>query len=253
MKLGNVVITGASGGLAEQIISQIDAENLILISRNIDRLLDKYTARKDIHLFECDITKDKDLGLVCHNISKQFGTIDLLINNAGYGEFKNFMAFSYDEVVKMFEVNTLSLMNITRRFLPDMKKQRSGQIINIASMAGKMSTINSSIYAASKAAVISFSDALRLELKEDNIIVTTVNPGPIKTSFFDRADPSGEYQKKVSFVLLDPEKVAGKIVKNIGKNKREINMPFIMNIASKFYQLFPKIGDFLTAGPFNLK
>ena len=252
-KLKNVVITGANGDLATSIINLLEADNIILISRNIDNLLEKYANRENIYLYQCDIAKDKEVGLVCQDISRRFGAIDLLINNAGYGQFKNFMAFSYDEIKDMFTVNTLALMNITRRFLAGMKENNQGHIINISSMASKMATAQSSIYAASKFAVLGFSNALRLELAGNNIIVTTVNPGPIKTKFFDIADPSGEYLDKVSNLALDPDKLALKIVKNIGRKKREINAPRLMEFAARLYTIFPRTGDFLALKMFNYK
>ncbi|WEV60267.1 SDR family oxidoreductase [Streptococcaceae bacterium ESL0729] len=253
MKVATVVITGASGGLASALVDQIKASNIILLSRNIKPLLESYQGRSDIHLYECDITDDKEVSLVSSQISRDFGPVDLLINNAGYGDFKDFMSYSPAEIRAMFEVNVLALMNVTSKFLPGMKQQKSGQIINIASMAGKMATANSTIYSATKFAVIGFSNALRLELKDSNIIVTTVNPGPINTKFFERANEGGDYLKKVGFIVLDPNKVAQKIVKNIGKNKREINLPKIMALGAYAYNLFPRFGDFLAGGLFNLK
>lgn len=253
MKLKNVLITGASGGLANHLVDKIKAENIILLSRNIEPLVEKYKDNSAIHLYECDITDNEQVKTICQNISKRFGALDLLINNAGFGEFKNFINFSYEEIVSMFDVNVLGLMNITKQFLPGMIEQKSGQIINIASMAGKMATAQSSIYSATKFAVVGFSDALRLELKDSNVIVTTVNPGPIKTDFFAKADPSGEYLKKVDFIVLSPDKVAQKIVNVIGKKKREVNLPLAMTFAAKSYQLFPRIGDMLAGGLFNLK
>ncbi|OFI46659.1 short-chain dehydrogenase [Floricoccus penangensis] len=253
MKLKNVLITGASGGLASQLVDKIEAENIILLSRNIEPLVEKYEGNSAIHLYECDITDNEQVKIICQNISKRFGALNLLINNAGFGEFKNFINFSYEEIVAMFDVNVLGLMNITKQFLPGMIEQKSGQIINIASMAGKMATAQSSIYSATKYAVVGFSDALRLELKDSNIFVTTVNPGPIKTDFFAKADPSGEYLKKVDFIVLSPDKVAQKIVNVIGKKKREVNLPLAMTFAAKSYQLFPRIGDMLAGGLFNLK
>ncbi len=78
-----------------------------------------------------------------------------------------------------------------------MAERRQGHIINIASMAGKMATAKSTIYSATKFAVLGFSNALRLELKPLGVAVTTVNPGPVATDFFDKADPSGSYLEKV--------------------------------------------------------
>ena len=128
-----------------------------------------------------------------------------------------------------------------------MKESRKGHIINIVSMAGLIATSKSSLYSATKFAAIGFSNALRLELIPYGVYVTTVNPGPIRTGFFDQADPDGSYLKSVDRFLLEPDAVARKIVKIIGKNKRELNLPVLLNLAHKFYTLFPKLADKLGA------
>ena len=115
-------------------------------------------------------------------------------------------------------------------------------------MAGKIATPKSSVYSATKAAVLGYSDALRLELKPLGISVMTVNPGPIRTKFFDKADKSGNYLEKINGIVLNPELVAEKIVHSIGTAKRELNLPFFFNIANVGYTLFPRLGDFLAAG-----
>ena len=130
---------------------------------------------------------------------------------------------------------------------------QSGHIINIASMAGKMATPKSTIYSATKFAVIGFSNALRLELKPFGIHVTTVNPGPIETNFFNIADPNGSYLDKIGAMVLQADDLAKEIVNTFGKNKREINRPRLMNTAAFFYQVFPTIGDYLAGGIFNKK
>ena len=108
----------------------------------------------------------------------------------------------------MFEVNILGMMVLTQKFAIDMAERRQGHIINIASMAGKMATAKSTVYSATKFAVLGFSNALRLELKPLGVAVTTVNPGPIETNFFDKADPSGSYLEKVGQIVLEPAKLA---------------------------------------------
>ena len=134
-----------------------------------------------------------------------------------------------------------------------MKESRKGHIINIVSMAGLIATGKSSLYSATKFAAIGFSNALRLELMPYGVYVTTVNPGPIRTGFFDQADPDGTYLKSVDRFLLEPDAVAKKIVKIIGKNKRELNLPVLLNLAHKFYTLFPKLADKLAGETFNYK
>ena len=176
-----------------------------------------------------------------------------MINNAGYGIFEDFDQISDQDIHQMFEVNTFALMNLSRRLAARMKENRKGHIINIVSMAGLIATGKSSLYSATKFAAIGFSNALRLELMPYGVYVTTVNPGPIRTAFFDQADPDGSYLKSVDRFLLEPDVVARKIVKIIGKNKRELNLPVLLNLAHKFYTLFPKLADKLAGGIFNYK
>jgi short-subunit dehydrogenase len=144
-------------------------------------------------------------------------------------------------------------MYVTQLVAIKMADKEQGHIINIASQAGKMATSKSSIYSATKFAVIGYSNALRLELKQIGITVTTVNPGPIDTNFFDIADQSGTYLEKVGNMVLSSKSVAERIAKLIGTNKRELNLPYSMELASKFYTLFPKTGDFLALKLFDAK
>ena len=154
---------------------------------------------------------------------------------------------------KMFRVNVLGTIYLSKFTALQMAARKRGAIINIASMAGKIATPKSSVYSATKAAVLGYSDALRLELKPLGISVMTVNPGPIRTKFFDKADKSGNYLEKINGIVLNPELVAEKIVHSIGTAKRELNLPFFFNIANVGYTLFPRLGDFLAAGIFNQK
>ena len=135
-----------------------------------------------------------------------------------------------------------------------MQTRGSGQLIFIASQAGKIATPKAAVYAASKHALLAYANALRLELRGSGITVTTVNPGPMATPFFDTADPGGSYQEKLGrFWLLDPERIAALTVAAIDKNVREINRPRLMEIAARLYPLAPLLGDWLTVKFFNRK
>lgn len=134
-----------------------------------------------------------------------------------------------------------------------MAEQGSGHIVTIASMAGLIASANASVYSATKFAIIGFSNALRLELADHNVYVTTVNPGPVATAFFDTADPSGHYLDKVKRFTLSPETVAKKIIASLGKNKRELNMPMALVLAHKAYTLFPRLSDILARKIFRYK
>ena len=248
-----ILITGASGGLAQEMVKLLPNDQLILLGRNKEKLAQLYGNHPQAELIEIDITDDSALEALVAGIYLRYGKIDVLINNAGYGIFEEFDQISDQDIHQMFEVNTFALMNLSRRLAERMKKSRNGHIINIVSMAGLIATGKSSLYSATKFAAIGFSNALRLELMPYGVYVTTVNPGPIRTGFFDKADPDGTYLKSVDRFLLESDAVAKKIVKIIGKNKRELNLPMLLNLAHKFYTLFPKLADKLAGETFNYK
>ncbi|MCR8967417.1 SDR family NAD(P)-dependent oxidoreductase [Streptococcus zalophi] len=249
-----IVITGASGGLAQSIVKQLPTnDQLILLSRQKEKLQTIYGSSENYFFKSLDIRDDKAISDMVDDIYDQFGRIDIMINNAGFGEFKDFTDFTADEMREMFDVNTFATIQFSKLVGQRMAQKKHGHIINIASMAGLIASNKSSIYSATKFAVIGFSNALRLELAKDNVYVTTVNPGPIETNFFDRADPSGSYLKTVEKFTLKPDVVAQKIIKNMGKNKRDINLPLLLNIAHKCYVLFPKLSDMLARKVFNFK
>ncbi|MFC2400387.1 MAG: SDR family NAD(P)-dependent oxidoreductase [Streptococcus sobrinus] len=249
-----IAITGASGGLAQAIIQLLPPEDIVLaIGRSKEKMDQLYAGRGNFQSYGLNSRDDAALTGLVDQIYADYGRIDAFINNAGFGDFKNFDRFTPQTIRETFDVNTLAAINSSRLVGERMAKVGSGHIINIASMAGKMATAKSSVYAATKFALIGYSNALRLELIDRGVYVTTVNPGPISTKFFDRADPSGNYLKAIGRFSLTPEQVARKIVKTMGKNKRELNMPLAMAFAAKFYALFPKTADFLSRKAFNYK
>ena len=249
-----IVITGASGGLAQALVKRLPStDGLVLVGRDKDQLEHIYRHVENKLCLALDITNDKAVEELVNEVFQRYGHIDVFINNAGYGEFKAYEDYSTAAIREMFEVNTFATMAFSRLVGQKMVQQGHGHIINIASMAGKIATANASVYAASKFAVIGFSDALRLELAPHGVYLTTVNPGPIATSFFDKADPSGAYLDSVKQFVLKPEQVARKLVKIIGKNKRELNLPWLLALAHKAYTLFPRLADYLARTTFNYK
>ena len=251
--MSTILITGASGGLAQEMVKFLPNDQLILLGRNKEKLAQLYGNHSHAELVKIDITDDSALETLVADLYQRHTKIDVLINNAGYGIFEDFDQISDKDIHQMFEVNTFALMNLSRLVATRMKESRKGHVINIVSMAGLIATGKSSLYSATKFASIGFSNALRLELMSYGVYVTTVNPGPIRTGFFDQADPDGSYLKSVERFLLEPDAVAKKIVKTIGKNKRELNLPFLLNLTHIFYTLFPKLADKLAGETFNYK
>ncbi|MDA5641656.1 SDR family NAD(P)-dependent oxidoreductase, partial [Staphylococcus aureus] len=159
---------------------------------------------KEAYAFKGDVSNPESVDELYEKVMEEVGRVDILENNAGFGIFEDFLTFDLGKAYDMFEVNILGMMVLTQKFAIDMAERRQGHIINIASMAGKMATAKSTVYSTTKFAVLGFSNALRLELKPLGVAVTTVNPGPIETDFFDKADPSGSYLEKVGQIVLEP-------------------------------------------------
>lgn len=255
-----ILITGASSGLGEQIAyeSSLKGAIVILAARRIEKLREvqktcEKLSGKKAYVFHLDISNPEEIEEVLEKTSAEVGPIDVLINNAGFGHFEDFRTVDMNIAEKMMRVNVLGLMYTSQFAAIQMAERGKGHIINICSMSGKIATPKSTIYSASKFAVLGFSNALRLDLKPLNVGVTTVNLGPVKTDFFDLADKNGDYLEKVGQLALDPKNVAHQVVSIMGTSKRELNLPKIMEFASRAYILFPKIGDFLAGTAFNKK
>ncbi|KAB8138398.1 SDR family oxidoreductase [Gracilibacillus oryzae] len=256
-----VVITGASSGIGEEVAKKLawSGATAIMIARSANKLESlqkeiRSTYNQEAYYYSVDLTDRKQWENTINRIMSTFPRVDALINNAGFGVFESFDEMDWDKAEKMLSLNVNSLMYTTYRLLPALKQQRSSHIINIASQAGRIATPKAAVYSATKSAVISFSNALRMELAQNTQVnVTCVNIGPVKTSFFDQADPSGKYQESVARYMLEPEKVATKICQALFTNKREINLPKWMQFGSVLYQLFPSAMERLLKSQFEKK
>lgn len=260
LKGKRVMITGASSGIGRYMARECAASgaDLILVARSLDRLerlkneiLMQYEIKVGIH--QLDIGDLESVKMVLEPMTRDGDRIDCLINNAGFGKFDLFAEANLDDIENMFHVNVLGLMTVTRLILPKMIQQGSGHIINVASIAGKIATPRSTVYSATKHAVLGFSNGLRMELAGSGIHVTTVNPGPIQTNFFNVADPGGHYISKVGRFILNPEDVAKKVVASIGTRKRELNLPRSMDLGARVYQWVPGLVERFAAPLFNKK
>lgn len=248
----NIIITGASSGVGLALAEKCaeNGANLVLLARRLDvlekvqdDLQTRYSA--SVKVYKLDISDTDEIKTVFKQIIEEINHIDILVNNAGYGIFRSAHEISIEEIKRMFQVNVLGLIACTNMVLPLMMKQRQGHIINIASQAGKIATPKSSAYAATKHAVLGFTNSLRMEVSNQNINVTAVNPGPIETNFFSIADETGSYVKSVKRFIITPEYVASKIVNAMLTRTREINLPRWMGVGNVLYSLFPHLFEIM--------
>lgn len=257
----NIIVTGASSGIGERLVWHIakNGGTPILIARTLDKLKNQkekiqHSLQITAHVYQADVTNTDEYQAVIKQILNDHDQIHGLINNAGAGVFAGVAAVERQDLEHMFQLNVYAMIHGTKQLLPHFLANSSMcHIVNIASMAGKIATPKSSIYAATKHAVLGFTNALRMETAKNRIYVTAVNLGPVKTAFFDTADPDGSYQKNVASYMLDPDKVAKKIIKHLFRKKREINLPYWMAAGTKLYQLFPGLTERILRQSFNKK
>ena len=242
-----ILITGASSGLGRELAYQFAQKGnveLILVARRkeaLEKVAKKCETFDNVktRVFSVDIGSQDQVEQLLSNITD----IDILVNGAGYGIMKDFSEFCDAEVVNMFDTNVIGTIQLTTEIAKRMRERKSGTIVTIASIAGKIATPKSSVYSATKFALIGYFNALRLELKKDNVHVMTVNPGPVATNFFNIADEDKSYQKSLGGKTLTPKLVVGKIIKGIDTKKREVNLPFKLVLAVKISQFFPRLSD----------
>ncbi|GIP41271.1 oxidoreductase [Paenibacillus sp. J31TS4] len=241
-----VIVTGASSGIGALLAEELAKREAvpILFARSeekLRRIAERASAPMD--WYAVDVTSDEQVEDAVRAVLQKHGRIDILVNNAGFGLFERVAATPMDAFREMMDVNYFGTVRCTKAVLPAMLEAGSGQIVNVASMAGKVGSAKSAGYAATKHAVLGFTNSLRPELAGTGIRVSAVNPGPVDTPFFDRADPTGHYVKNVGWFLLQPERVVRTIIRVIEKSKAEADLPFAAAFATKLYQLFPRLLD----------
>lgn len=251
-----VVITGASSGIGAITARMLSEKGAVpvLLARSEKKLKETAAGIPGVFgLYTCDVTDEAEVARVFTEILATYGRIDILLNNAGYGKFAGFTEMEPQEFDDMMDVNYMGIVRCTKAVVPHMLQRGSGQIVNVASMAGKIGTARSVAYTATKHAVLGFTNALRQELRKSGITVSAVNPGPIATDFFKTADPSGNYQKNVARMMMTPEYVSARIVKLMETHKEEIDLPGIAGFGIRLYGLFPRLADKLTYNAMNRK
>jgi 3-oxoacyl-[acyl-carrier protein] reductase len=183
------IVTGAGRGIGKAIAESLAKEgvNVVLAARTSDEI--HTLAKKNEHSgvrtlpIVTDVSDEKSVEHLVAETIKKFGSVDILINNAGIGSFSKVAELNVKDFDRMWEVNMRGVFLCTRAVLPFMTNNRSGDIVNISSLAGRNSFIGGAGYAATKWALIGFSRCLMLEVREHNIRVITLCPGSVDTSF----------------------------------------------------------------------
>lgn len=227
MNKQTVLITGASGGIGKEcaLIFAKNGYNVVLVARGADKLNQiKSEIEKSFNVAATVVPADLTAGGAAEKVSQtlreQGVTVDVLINNAGFGDYAAFLDSDLQKQKNMIDLNCSSLVETTHVFGNEMKKRGFGRIVNIASIAAFQPGPYMSVYFASKSFVMSFSHALSHELKKSGVTVTCVCPGPVSTGFEAAANLHAEgctMFKKLK--PTTPEKVAAFVYKSALKGK----------------------------------
>ncbi len=177
------LVTGASSGMGKAFARALIAEGMVVYAaaRRVEQMND--LALQGAIVLKMDITQHDQIQAAVAQIEHAHGGVDVLINNAGFGLYGAMEETDIDDARYQFEVNLFGMARLTQLVLPSMRARRSGKIINISSMGGKIYTPLGSWYHATKHALEGWSDCLRLELRPFNIDVVIIEPGAIATEF----------------------------------------------------------------------
>jgi short-subunit dehydrogenase len=244
-------ITGASSGIGEALALEFTklGARLILSARREDELKRVAALTKlpelDLMILPFDLSNTENASGLAAQIMNKFGRIDILINNGGYSQRSEAMETSMEIDRQLMEVNYFSYVNLTKAVLPYMKRQKSGQLIVISSIAGKFGFFLRTSYSAAKHALHGFFDSLRLETEKFNIHTLIVCPGKVKTNVSLNAvtskgvkrnemDPSHEN-------ALSAEECAKQIIRGLKNNKEEIYIGGKEILMVHIKRLFPKL------------
>lgn len=249
VKPKKILITGATSGVGLLLAQKMYNEEYEVWATGRNETVLVRLEELGINPLVADLTKERDYD----EMFQAMGVPDVVVHCAGVGIFAALSDIEEADIETMMQVNVVAPMLLTKYFAEKMKQNGHGHIVFVSSQAGKVATPKASVYAASKHAINGFANAIRMELKEAGIFVTTINPGPIDTPFLDLADQTGNYRERLGKYLLTPVEVVDAIIKSIKNPVREVDIPSYMSLTSKLYAVFPNTVERLGKGFFHRK
>jgi dehydrogenase/reductase SDR family member 7B len=246
-----VWITGASSGIGEALVKLLSKRGakIVISSRRCDELIrvknEALLGESESMLIVFDLSDISQLDVMVKKVIVKFGRIDILINNAGISQRSKASETAVEIDRKIMEVNYFGTVALTKAVLPYMIAQKSGYIVSLSSLMGKIGFYNRTAYAASKHALHGFFDSLRMEVLEDNIKVMLVCPGYVKTNIsLNALNSNGEahgVMDKNQEKGMSAEECATAIVHGIENNKREMILGGKEVVAVWIKRFFPRV------------
>jgi uncharacterized protein len=231
------LVTGASSGIGAAIARELAERgySIALSARREERLQSLATELSSEHgvtaeAFAADLGDPAERDRLADELTSGGRSVEVLVNNAGFGHQADFAISPRERMVEMVRLNVEAVVDLTSRFLSPMVERGRGAVINIASTGSFQPLPGSAVYGASKAFVLSFSEAIRTELRGSGVTVTAVCPGPVKTEFTEVAGVGGVEERTPGAVWMSAEEIARHAVDG-AKRDRRVVVPGVLNRA----------------------
>jgi short-subunit dehydrogenase len=232
------LVTGASSGIGAAIAKELASRgySIALVARREERLRSLATDLTSEHgvaaeAISCDLGDPDERDRLADELRGRGRSVEVLVNNAGFGHQADFATSPRERMVEMVRLNVEAVVDLTSRFMGPMVERGRGSVINIASTAAFQPLPGSAVYAASKSFVLSFSEAIRTELRGSGVTVTAVCPGPVKTEFTEVAGVGGVEERTPGAVWMSAEDIARHAVDGAA-NDRRVVVPGAINRAT---------------------
>jgi uncharacterized protein len=240
------VITGASSGIGEEFARQLASRgyDLVLVARRGDRLTRLANTLRDVHSVECvavetNLAKAAERDRLCDALAADKHRIEILVNNAGFGTHGFFHETDLARELELIDVNCAAPVHLSKRLLPWMLERRKGHILNVASLSAFTPGPVMAMYFASKAFLLSFSEALWEECRDTGVTVTALCPGPVRTEFQTSAGLSAKARTSGT-APVPVERVVDDALQGLFGGKRLVIPGYQARIAVMLSRVMPK-------------
>jgi uncharacterized protein len=243
-----ILITGASAGIGYEFARQLAprAHALILVARRLERLqalkteLIQINPKLQVSLFGCDLSEKNALEKVVGEIKKTFKSVDILINNAGMGDFAFYHESSWPKVEQMLNINIVAPAYLTREFLPLMIERHHGAILNVSSLSGIHFYPAFAAYVGSKHFMTAFTECLRAEASLYGVVISQLCPGPVATEF-EQVAVSGAKGEMPAFLEISAKHCVRTAIRGLECGKALIVPGVLMTLFNFIYGLVPTL------------
>lgn len=253
-----ILITGASSGIGRQ--AAIDFANngamaIILVGRSESRLTDVaalINSKCETMVYVCDISNKTEVIKLGRDVIHRFGRVDVLVNNAGFGFFGKVQDQSIEQIESVTATNYYGMIYCTKVFLDSMLYNKSGHIVNVASVAASFGVPGLAAYCGSKYAMLGFSESLYHELHGTGVGITVVSPIAVKTNFFNNESFGGKMPNYTGYAL-PPKTVSNAIMRAANSPRLEIIVPLFIRVGVWLKQTLPYIINPFVGAAFRRK